>query len=205
MNYVHELDAQSTENLLFFLQNAGQIRNGPLVARIMKNIEEKEWVLNGEILDIMILVNLLNEHKKFFQPEKLWNQIEKVACQQCFSQDSKNRAPTQSLREIACLYAFEFSRSHGEFNEFYKRYFRYMEENKSMLAEDLSLMAIAHAAIAYASFGMTTSDHAELWRLVRKGTAKQLLQNKEPLPSAMPIEMILGALTVVDGTGDGEK
>ena len=37
------------------------------------------------------------------------------------------------------------------------------------------MMAIAHTAIAYASFGMTTSDHADFWELVRKGAAKQLL------------------------------
>jgi len=120
----------------------------------------------------MIIVSLLNEHKKYFQPDKLWDQIESVACSQCFSQDSKNKVPPQTLREITCLYAFEFSRSQGEFRDFYGRYFSYMEENKSMLAEDLPLMALAHAAIAYASFGMTTSDHAELWNLVRKGTTK---------------------------------
>ena len=83
--------------------------------------------------------------------------------------------PAKTLREITCLYAFEFSRSQGEFSEFYKRFFNYIEENKSMLAEDLPLMAIAHTAIAYASFGMTTSDHADFWELVRKGAAKQLL------------------------------
>lgn len=63
MSMVKDLDAQATENLIFFLQNSGEIRNGPLVQRLMKHIEDKEWVLDGEIHDVMILVNLLNEHR----------------------------------------------------------------------------------------------------------------------------------------------
>ena len=40
-----------------------------------------------------------------------------------------------------------------------------------MIASTLSLVGIANASIAYASFGMTTSEDQEFWNLVRRGTA----------------------------------
>ena len=205
MSMVKSLDAQTTENLIFFLQNSGQIRNGPLVQRIMKHIEEKEWVLDGHIHDIMILVNLLNEHRTLFQPESLWDQIESTAVLQCFGDESKTQVPTRTLQEIINLYAFEFSRSHNEFTNFYGKYFEYMNANKEILAESLSLVGIANASIAFASFGMTTSDDTEKWALIRKGATTQLLQDKTPMETTQPLDMILGALTVVDSIVEGEK
>ena len=83
---VEELDAQTTENLIFYLQNAGEIRNGPLVKKIMQHIEAKEWVTQDKIHDIIILVNLLNEHRSIYQPESLWDQIEAMAILQCFEE-----------------------------------------------------------------------------------------------------------------------
>ena len=73
MAMVKHLNAQTTENLLFYLQNSGEIRSGPLVKRVLEHIEEKEWVTEGEIQDVVILVNLLNEHRSYYTPEKLWD------------------------------------------------------------------------------------------------------------------------------------
>ena len=81
-----------------------------------------------------------------------------------------------------------------------------MEERRDTIASSLSLEAIGHAAIAYATFGMTTDEQAYFWHHVRKGTTKQLLEQDFSLTSTQPIEMILGALTVVDGTAaDGAQ
>ena len=64
---------------------------------MLDNIEKKEWVMQGAIHDIMTLVNLLNEHKNFYTPERLWDQIEQIACEQCFSEESKSQVPHQTL------------------------------------------------------------------------------------------------------------
>ena len=61
------------------------------------------------------------------------------------------------------------------------------------------MTGIANASIAYASLGLTTDDYSTFWDSVRKGAEQQLLHDKQPLESSKPIEMILGALTVVDG------
>ena len=122
---------------------------------------------NGKIYDVMILVNLLNEHKNYYKPARLWDQIEAVACEQCFTEDE--RVPYQTLQEIICLYAFEFSRSQNEFTDFYNRFFKHMEANSDILLSTLSLTGISNAAIAYVSFGMSTEDQAEFWTKVRKG------------------------------------
>ena len=45
----------------------------------MQHIEAKEWVTQDKIHDIIILVNLLNEHRSIYQPENLWDQIEAMA------------------------------------------------------------------------------------------------------------------------------
>ena len=47
----------------------------------MDHIQNKEWVMQGAIHDIMTLVNLLNEHRNLYRPERLWDQIEQVACE----------------------------------------------------------------------------------------------------------------------------
>ena len=72
---VDDLDCQTTENLLIFLQNAGEIQNGPLVKKLVEHIEENEWVLEGQIENdvVMILVNLLRQHASYFRPERLWD------------------------------------------------------------------------------------------------------------------------------------
>lgn len=76
MSVVKDLDAQTTENLIFFLQNKGEIRNTTLVQRIMQNIEDESWIETGAVRDTIILVRLLNEHRSFFTMEKLWDQLE---------------------------------------------------------------------------------------------------------------------------------
>lgn len=58
------------------------------------------------------------------------------------------------------------------FVDFYRHFFTHVEENKELLAQGLSLQTIAHAAMPYASFGMTTEEHADFWNLVRQGTTK---------------------------------
>ena len=97
-----------------------------------------------------------------------------------------------------CLYAFEFSRSQNEFSEFYSRFLRFMGENEQILQQSLSLNGIANASIAYASLGLTNDDYASFWDSVRTGAESSLLHDREPLESSKPIEMILGALTLVD-------
>ena len=197
---VEELDAQTIENLIFYLQNAGEIRNGPLVKKIMQHIEAKEWVTQDKIHDIIILVNLLNEHRSIYQPESLWDQIEAMAILQCFEEQGRQSGvPEETLHEIMCLYAFEFSRSQNEFSEFYSRFLRFMGENEQILQQSLSLNGIANASIAYASLGLTSDDYASFWESVRTGAESSLLHDREPLESSKPIEMILGALTLVDG------
>ena len=51
----------------------------------MDHIQEKEWVLNGELQDLRLIVALLNEHRNLYQPATLWEQIEKAAIEQSFS------------------------------------------------------------------------------------------------------------------------
>ena len=81
-----------------------------------------------------------------------------------------------------------------------------MAKNPHLLEQNLSLTAIANASIAYASFGMTTPEDAEtVWTRVRLGTCNQLVDSGEPLTSTQPIEMILGALSVVDGSIETDR
>ena len=98
-----------------------------------------------------------------------------------------------------CLYAFEFSRSQNEFSEFYSRFLRFMGKNEQILQQSLSLNGISNASIAYASLGLTSDDYTSFWESVRTGAESSLLNDREPLESSKPIEMILGALTHVDG------
>ena len=81
-----------------------------------------------------------------------------------------------------------------------------MAENKDLLDQGgLSIKGIANASIAYATFGMTTDDNKEVWDAVRRGTTRQLLTDKTPITTTQPIEMILGTLTIVDGTSTAER
>ena len=153
---------------------------------------------------------LLNEHRNLYQPATLWEQIEKAAIEQSFSPSSAAQdrgAPPEAHRaEVACIYAFEFSRSQNEFSDFYRQFFAYMQERPHLLESQLSLTAIANASIAFASFGMTTPEDAQtVWDRVRKGTCTQLVESGEPLTSTQPIEMILGTLSVVDANLETEK
>ena len=203
MAMVEDLDAQTTENLLFYLPTRGEIRNGPLVKKIVEHIEEKEWVTQGLIQDVIHIIRLLNEHANFFRPKSLWDQIEAISILQCFSDESKANVPHEALQDIICIYAFEFSRSKSEFSEFYKRFLAYINENTDLVASELSLINISHVTIAYASLGLTDSSYKEFWDNVRIGACNQLLHDKEELLSNKPIEMILGALFLVDGL-DGQ-
>ena len=96
----------------------------------MDHIQEKEWVLNGELQDLRLIVALLNEHRNLYQPATLWEQIEKAAIEQSFSPSSaaqdRGAPPEAHKAEVACIYAFEFSRSQNEFSDFYRQFFAYM-------------------------------------------------------------------------------
>ena len=73
-----------------------------------------------------------------------------------------------------------------------------MEANQGIVESTLDLTGIANASIAYASFGMTTDDQSEFWNKVRKGTTRALSSDQQPLLTTQTIEMILGALSVMD-------
>ena len=107
---IASLDAKTTENFLFYLSRTGS-QNADLFGSIMNQIEEKEWVVKGEFKDIFMLINILNTNRNFFQPKKLWDHIEAVACHQCFSQQSAKEMPPDVLNEIIGLYAIEFTKS----------------------------------------------------------------------------------------------
>lgn len=106
-----------------------------------------------------------------------------------------------------CLYAFEFSRSQSEFTDFFQKFFTHIQNNQNVLASnDLSLEGISNASIALVQFGMTTDDYITVWNAIRAGVINKL-QVSNSVPgrgdslenTTKSIEMILGALTVVDG------
>ena len=79
-------------------------------------------------------MSILNENRNFFDPAKLWNQIEAVACHQCFSAQSSHEVPPEVLNEIIGLYAHEFTKSGKDFVSFFGKFFDYFEEKKAILA-----------------------------------------------------------------------
>lgn len=47
--------------------------------KVLENIAKNEWVVRGDIQDIMMLMHIMNEHRTLFNNETLWKHIEAVA------------------------------------------------------------------------------------------------------------------------------
>ena len=65
----------------------------------------------------------------------------------------------------------------------------------------MSLKSLSNLAIAHVQYGMTTDNYAALWDKVRLGAINGLYRGEaagERLENTQEIEMLLGALTVVD-------
>ena len=63
----------------------------------------------------------------------------------------------------------------------------------------LSLTSLANIGAVYATFGLVTEDEADLWMKIRQGAARSLTgEGAQPLTTIQDIQMILGALQLVD-------
>ena len=164
----------------------------------MTNIEEKEWIVKGEFRDLFMLINILNNNRNYFQHKKLQQQIEAVACHQCFSHQSSKEVAPDALNEIICLYAFEFSKSDTEFTSFFRKFFDYFNHDLDLVSGSLSLSALSHVAIVYTSYGMTQPTESHIWEKIRAGAIRQLQNDRNLEMSFESIITILGALQVVD-------
>lgn len=95
--------------------------------------------------------------------------------------------PPLTLSEITCLYGFEFSRSASTFDKFYEEYFKFVDQSIKTLESELSVMGIAHVAIAMAQHHKTKEEDKEVWIALRKGAARTLGEDRRPLMSTEPI------------------
>lgn len=60
-------------------------------------------------------------------------------------------------------------------------------------------MGIAHVCVSMVQFGKISSNMSGTWNSIRKGAAKMFGEDRRPLMSLEPIDMVLGSLMVVDG------
>ena len=119
-------------------------------------------------------MTILNNNQAFFDPVKLWDYIEAVACHQCFSERSSQEVPPDVLNEIIGMYAHEFTKSGKDFVSFFGKFFDYFEKNREVLAKEMSLGALSNVAVAFASFGMTNEEDVGSWEKLREGTVRNL-------------------------------
>jgi hypothetical protein len=145
MPHISELDSKTLEGLLFFLMRAGtrptpagaSTRNVEILEEIMRVIGDREMLLRGEVNDHFAIMQVLNQNAKNINSDlanKLFDHLDQVVSAQCFGKDSlrlleQDGLPKEALFEIASLYAFEFSRSQGEFDRFFKPFFSFLEAN----------------------------------------------------------------------------
>ena len=186
-NDVEDFDAQTAQNLLFFLSRASQNHTSHFIASILKHIETENWLRDGKIYDHVLLSDLILENRQVIadKDSTLLEQLETAACQRLFSGEQ-----IVSL-DILALYAYKFAQmSEYAFPKFFQAYFDYLIASRGQL-KGLSIEALSNVAVSLVTHRMTDARHVDLWRDIRDATAHYITDTENKIDSAMQIQMLL--------------